>query len=69
MAKVRPLVPLILVTLLIFFAACAVHKTELKSNALDFLYPKGSEAVPPTDVQLKLPVRVGIAFAPSLALM
>lgn len=67
MTRVRPLVPLILVTLLIFLAACAVHKTELKSNALDFLYPTGSAAAPPTDVELKLPVRVGIAFAPSQA--
>ena len=67
MTGARRLIPMILATFLILLAACAVHKTELKSNALEFLYPKGSEAVPPKDVKLTLPVRVGIAFAPSQA--
>jgi hypothetical protein len=38
---------------------------NVKSNALDYLYPRGTEATPPTDVTLKAPVRVGIAFAPT----
>ena len=63
--QVRPLIPLILAVLLLLSAACAAQKTQVKSNALDFLYPEGAEAVPPTDVELKLPIRVGIAFAPS----
>jgi len=45
-------------------AACVVHQRQLKSSALDFLYPEGSEAVPPADVTLRLPLRVGLAFAP-----
>jgi rhombotail lipoprotein len=64
MMRVRPLVPMILVLLLVLSAACVVHKQPLRSNALDFLYPEGTEAAPPADVELKLPVRVGIAFAP-----
>jgi rhombotail lipoprotein len=46
-------------------SACVVHQRQLQSSALDFLYPEGSEAVPPTDVELELPIRVGLAFAPT----
>jgi rhombotail lipoprotein len=31
---------------------------------LDYLYPGGTEVVPPADVHLRLPLRVGVAFAP-----
>ena len=43
---------------------CPKHH-EVRSNALEYLYPSGKAfATPPTDVTLKVPVRVGIAFAP-----
>ncbi|MHC4933506.1 MAG: hypothetical protein ACYTGV_15080, partial [Planctomycetota bacterium] len=45
-------------------AACVSHRRHQRSSALDFLYPKGTEAVPPTNVRLTVPTRVGIAFAP-----
>jgi rhombotail lipoprotein len=50
---------------LLLSTACVVQQKQMKSNALDFLYPKGTEAAQPKDVALKLPVRVGIAFAPA----
>jgi rhombotail lipoprotein len=38
---------------------------SLKSSALDYLYPKGkAEATPARDVKLRIPVRIGLAFAP-----
>jgi len=42
---------------------CSTHK-QLRSNALEFLYPKGAAAEPAQEVRLQLPVRVGVAFAP-----
>ena len=45
------------------FLSCATT-IRLKSSALDFLYPQGTPAIPPAAVELKLPVRVGLAFAP-----
>ncbi|MFQ5891013.1 MAG: rhombotarget lipoprotein [Gemmatimonadota bacterium] len=54
----------VVVSLALLTASCATSK-RLRTSALDFLYPKGTEAIPPTDVRLTLPVRVGIAFAPS----
>jgi rhombotail lipoprotein len=53
---------------LLLGSACAVQQRQLKSSALDFLYPEGSEAIPPTNVTLKLPLRVGLAFAPPVNL-
>jgi len=47
----------------LLFSSC-VTTTRLKSSALDFLYPQGTPAIPPAAVELKLPVRVGLAFAP-----
>lgn len=55
---------LVAALLVVATAACTVQK-HLKSNALDYLYPAGTAAVPPGDVTLRLPVRVGIAFAPA----
>jgi rhombotail lipoprotein len=46
MIRVRSLFLMILVAHLMLSAACVVHKAPLKSNALDFLYPKGTEAAP-----------------------
>jgi rhombotail lipoprotein len=47
-------------------AACTVQQ-QMRSNALEYLYPSGAEAVPPTDVVLRLPAHVGLAFAPAAA--
>lgn len=62
--KIRPIV----CALLLFGgAACATVPARVRSNALEFLYPKGAEAAPPGDVTLTIPVRVGVAFAPPAA--
>lgn len=53
---------------LLLGSACVVHQRQLKSSALDYLYPEGSEAIPPADVTLELPLRVGLAFAPAVGL-
>ncbi len=52
-----------LLLLPLMIAGCAVRH-QIRSNALEYLYPKGSPAAPPGDVRLQLPVRVGLAFAP-----
>jgi len=46
---------------------CATSHRQVRSNALDFLYPEGTGPSPPTEVRLVVPVRVGIAFPPSAA--
>lgn len=43
---------------------CMNVQKQMRSNALEYLYPAGSEAIAPTDVLLKVPARVGLAFAP-----
>lgn len=45
---------------------CSVQQ-QMRSNALEYLYPAGGEAIAPSDVVLKLPARVGLAFAPPAA--
>lgn len=46
--------------------ACATTRQfHVRSNALEFLYPRGLAAIPPGDVTLRLPVRVGVTFAPA----
>ena len=45
-------------------AGCSVERHH-RSNALEYLYPAGAPAAQPQDVQIRLPVRVGLAFAPS----
>ncbi len=53
-------------SLLVVSACIGSRQLNLKSNALAYLYPKGkSEPTPPGDVTLRLPLRVGMAFAPS----
>lgn len=49
----------------LFSAACVVQQRQIKSSALDFLYPEGSEELPARDVNLTLPLRVGLGFAPT----
>lgn len=44
---------------------CAANSSSRRASSLEFLYPQGAEAQPATDVTLHLPLRVGIAFAPS----
>ncbi len=46
-------------------AGCATTSTQIRSNALEFLYPKGAPSVPASDVTLQVPVRVGVAFPPA----
>jgi rhombotail lipoprotein len=43
---------------------CTVEQHQ-RSNSLEYLYPKGAPAMPPQDVQIRVPARVGIAFAPA----
>ena len=65
---IRPSIFLIAGALLTGSTACTtVHRSDLKSNALEYLYPRGRPAQPPSDVTLTLPVRVGVAFAPGYA--
>lgn len=53
--------PLLLATL----ACSSLAPTRQSSSALEFLYPDGrAEAVPASDVTLRLPARVGLAFPP-----
>lgn len=59
---------LILLPLLALEAACTGARPALRrtNSALDFLYPEGATAAQPaSQVVLRLPVRVGIAFAPN----
>ncbi|HJQ99162.1 MAG TPA: rhombotarget lipoprotein [Candidatus Polarisedimenticolaceae bacterium] len=49
---------------LLIVSSCAPSHRQIKSNALEYLYPNGAAAAPATEVRLKVPVRVGIAFAP-----
>lgn len=46
-------------------SACAATGGVERASVLEFLYPEGTEGAPPADVALHLPVRVGLAFAPS----
>lgn len=57
-------VTLALTLFTILASGCVASRRQVRSNALEFLYPEGSEAMPPTDVALDVPVRVGVAFAP-----
>ena len=44
---------------------CATGSSQRRASVVDYLYPKGVPAQPPTDVALNLPLSVGIAFAPT----
>ena len=46
-------------------AACATAPVQQRAGVLDYLYPEGVQAAPPADVKLALPLRVGVAFAPT----
>jgi rhombotail lipoprotein len=54
------------VTALLAATACGTTRQfQARSSALEYLYPRGVDARPPADVILRLPVRVGVAFAPA----
>ncbi|GJM23254.1 MAG: hypothetical protein DHS20C15_31690 [Planctomycetota bacterium] len=50
--------------MLLCFASCGSIDIRHTSSSLDYLYPAGTSAQPPQDVDIEVPLRVGIAFAP-----
>jgi rhombotail lipoprotein len=56
------------VTLTVAALGCGgVRQMRVRSSALEYLYPTGkTSATPARDVTLKVPVRVGLAFAPGV---
>jgi rhombotail lipoprotein len=46
-------------------SACGTISVTKTSNVLDYLYPEGTSAIAGRDVEITLPLRVGLAFAPS----
>ncbi|HEX9671450.1 MAG TPA: rhombotarget lipoprotein [Thermoanaerobaculia bacterium] len=64
--RLRTLPPLLVAAALLAAACGGSYSTRRASSALDFLYPGGAgSGEPAQSVTLKLPVRVGIAFAPA----
>jgi len=64
----RIILLLAVLPLLILETGCAGTRRPVRrtNSALDFLYPQGfTEAQPAREVVLRLPVRVGLAFAPN----
>ena len=55
------LIPWLVLVLCLGCGTVEIHKS---SSAVDYLFPEGAPASAPRDVTLRLPVRVGIAFAP-----
>jgi rhombotail lipoprotein len=54
----------ILILASLLAVGCTVEQRH-RSNSLEYLYPAGAPATPPQDVQIRVPARVGIAFAPA----
>ncbi len=50
--------------LIVSVPACAGTSRTRRASVLEYLYPEGKEAQPPTDVELDLPVSLGLAFVP-----
>jgi rhombotail lipoprotein len=46
-------------------SGCSTIAVRKTSNVLDYLYPEGTPAVPARDVTITLPLRIGVAFAPT----
>ncbi len=67
MTRVKIVAGFLLMFTLLLGSSCAgyLRTKQIKSSSLDFLYPKGAVAAPAEDVALQLPLRVGLAFAPS----
>lgn len=53
--------------LLASLCACSAPPVQQRAGVLDYLYPAGAPSAPAADVHLRLPLRVGVAFAPSAA--
>jgi rhombotail lipoprotein len=51
--------------LLTFATGCISDRVRHQANAMEYLYPRGAIKAPPDSVDLVLPLRVGLAFAPS----
>ncbi len=49
---------------LLLCVGCGTLEVRKSSSAVDYLFPEGAPASTPRDVTLRLPVRVGVAFAP-----
>ncbi len=49
----------------VLVCSCATPPVQQRAGVLDYLFPVGTAALPPTDIQLVPPLRVGIAFAPN----
>lgn len=50
---------------LVFAGGCSFSRhINRRSTLMSYLYPYGAEAPPPRDAQLRLPLRIGIAFVP-----
>ena len=43
-------------------SACGTIEVRKSTNALQYLYPEGTDEVAPQDVVITLPVRVGVAL-------
>jgi rhombotail lipoprotein len=43
---------------------CAPGSVRRSASVIDYLYPSGNVSSPPQEIQLQLPLRVGIAFVP-----
>lgn len=56
---------LLLASLVVLSAGCQSYATPRRASVLDFLFPEGTAERPAQDVELVLPLRVGIAFAPA----
>jgi len=56
---------LALLGLLLAAVGCAPSQRDLRADLMQYLYPKGPTAAPAEEVRLSLPLRVGVAFAPS----
>jgi rhombotail lipoprotein len=44
--------------------ACVSYPRQRRAGVLEYLYPQGQTATPARNVQLELPLRVGVAFVP-----
>ncbi len=51
--------------LLVPLAGCAPGQRQMHADLLRYLYPTGAAVAPVEEVQLQLPLRVGVAFVPS----
>jgi rhombotail lipoprotein len=55
---------LALLVLAAILGGCVAIQEHRRASALDYLYPKGRVEAPAGEVKLRLPLRVGVAFAP-----